>query len=177
MTLKPRPFHASAWAAGLGAWVGGALLLRVFPRLELEFFARGAAQGASLFTGAPVCRIEKGWMLPFADVPVVVTEACSATGYLLIVAALVGWQLSRHGRPPLLAIAVGLGAAGPTTILVNSLRIVAVAHAHRWIIPRLPAAYDSVAHLFTGVAVFLPSLIVLNLLLQAYGSRLSPSRR
>jgi exosortase/archaeosortase family protein len=146
-------------------------MLKLFPASELGIFSRGAAQLAGLFAGLPVLRVENGWMLPFPAVPVVVTEACSATSYWLMVAALVGWQWSRGGKHPVLGMLVGLAAACPITLAVNALRVICVTHAHRWISPQLPAAYDASVHLFAGMAVFLPSLIALNLLLQIYGSR------
>jgi exosortase/archaeosortase family protein len=151
---------------GLAAAAAGALVLFFVPTLEIELFARGAAQLAGFLGGSPVLRDEAGWMLPSGELPVLVTAACSGADFFLIVAALVGWQLARRGVRPAGAIVAGLAAAVPVAIYVNALRIVAVAQAHRWVIPRLPDAYGAFTHMLTGVAVFLPALIALNVLLE-----------
>jgi exosortase/archaeosortase family protein len=97
-----------------------------------------------------------------------VTAACSATDYYLMVVALITWQRTRHGQSALPALLVGLVAALPLTLFVNALRVITVTAAHRWFIPLLPATYGAFLHLVTGVAVFLPALIALNLLLETY---------
>jgi exosortase/archaeosortase family protein len=149
--------------------MGGALLLKLIPSLELALFAGGSARLASLFTGAPLLRVEEGWALATTGMPVVVTAACSATGYFLMVAALLGWQFARRGMSLGGAVVSGLIIGLPLSIAVNSLRIVAVMQAHRWAIPLLPEAYGSFLHMLTGVAIFLPALIALNLLLEYHG--------
>ena len=63
----------------------------------------------------------------------------------------------------------------PLTLFVNALRVVTVTAAHRWLIPLLPSAYDAFLHLLTGVAIFLPALIALNLLLETHGRPRSPA--
>ena len=174
------PASRGAWPlraalAGLGTATVGGLLLRLGPSLELDLFAAGAARLASLLTGAAVLRVDDGWLLALADRPVVVTAACSGVDYFLIVAALLGWQLARAGKSLPAAVVGAVALALPLTILVNALRVVAVTHAHRWVIPLLPETYRSFAHMFTGVAVFLPSLIALNLVLEAYGRSRRPA--
>ena len=163
-SLEGRAVWAGCAAAGSG-W----LLLRLIPQLELGLFARGAAWLAGFFTGAPILRVEEGWMLAGSGQPVVITTACSATGYFLIVATLVSWQLARHGKSPGRAAVTGFCAALPLAILLNALRVVTVTQAHRWLIPRLPEAYGPFLHMLTGAAIFLPALITLNLLLEIHG--------
>ncbi len=166
---------APAVTAALAAILLGALVLHLLPALELSLFAAGAARLAGLFTGTPVVRIAEGWLLPHPVFPVAVTAACSATDYYLMVAALITWQRARRGRSPAPALLVGLAAALPLTLFVNSLRVVTVTAAHRWLIPLLPSAYDAFLHLLAGVAVFLPALIALNLLLEIHGRSRSPA--
>jgi exosortase/archaeosortase family protein len=69
-----------------------------------------------------------------------------------------------------------LAGAVPVTLFINGLRLIAVAHAHRWVIPRMPEAYGAFLHMLTGVAVFLPALIALNLIFEIYGRSRTPSR-
>jgi exosortase/archaeosortase family protein len=147
----------------------GGLLLTLFPLLELELFAGGSARLASLLTGSVILRIEEGWALPAASAPIVVTTACSATGYFLLIAALIGWHRARRGKSLVGAILAGLVVGLPLSITINSLRVVAVMQAHHWVIPLLPDAYGAFLHMLTGVAVFLPSLVALNLLLEYHG--------
>lgn len=104
-----------------------------------------------------------------------VTEACSATDFYLMTTALLGWHLATRLRWPL-ALAGAVAAAIPITVLVNALRIIAVAQAHRWVIPRMPDAYENFLHMLTGAAVFLPALIVLNLVFEYYGRPSDSSR-
>ena len=181
MASFPPDYPASAatvrsLAPALAAALCGGLLLKLIPALELALFARGAAELAGLFTGTPVVPINAGWLLPSPALPVAVTAACSATDFFLMVAALVSWQLARHGQHPVRATLAGLGAALPLAIFLNALRIVAVSAAHRWFIPLLPDAYGSFLHLLTGAAVFLPALIALNLLLESHGRPRLPAR-
>ena len=107
--------------------------------------------------------------MPLDGAPVTVTLACSATDYFLIVASLVGFQAARARVNPFIAASAGLAVAVPLTLLVNAIRIITVAHAHPWFISRLPAAYEAFLHMTVGAAVFLPSLILLNLCLESYG--------
>jgi exosortase/archaeosortase family protein len=156
-------------ASGLVAATLGELLTRIFPALELGLFAGGAARLAALFTGSPVVRTEQGWALPDGSSPVVVTAACSAAGFFVIVAALIAWHLARRGWSVAFSALEGLVAALPVAIFINALRIVTVAQAHRWVIPLFPDSFGPFLHLLTGVAVFLPSLIALNLILEHHG--------
>ncbi len=172
--IPMEPAMASALALGCGV-----LALRVAPWMENEVFAHGAARLAGLFLGVPGVRTEEGWALPFAAQPVMVTTACAATDFYLMAAAVLGWHIMRRaGRMAWLpaAVVVALLAALPVTLLVNALRIVAVAHAHHWVISRLPASYDAFLHMLTGASVFLPALIALNLLLELYGRSATAAR-
>ena len=154
----------------LAATVGGTLL-KLFPSLEVDVFSKGTAHLAGLFTGAPAIRIDEGWVLPSDGRPILVTTACSASHYCLIVAFVVGAHLCRRGKSALHSSLSGLVLAFPLCLLVNALRVIAVTQVHRWIIPRLPEAYGPFLHLITGVAIFLPALIALNLLLEFYARR------
>jgi exosortase/archaeosortase family protein len=169
------PPSVRGFAAGLVAAAFGALLLRLFPGLELKLFAGSAARLVGLFTGSPVLWTGQCWELPSATVPVAITAACSATDFFLMAAALIAWQLARRGRRLAFAIPTGVVVAAPLAISINALRIIAVAEAHRWVIPLFPDAYEPLLHMLTGAAVFLPSLIVLNLLLEFHGRRHTPS--
>ena len=168
-----RPAICSATAGGI-AVVGVLLLLQAFPDLELAFLAQGAARLAGIFTGSPVFRTEHGWALPATSVPVVVTSACSATGFLVLVAALVAGQLARRGRSVGAAVLAGWVAAPPVAVFVNALRLVTVVQVHRWVGSYLPENYDAFTHLLAGVAVFLPALVALNLLLEFRECRPAP---
>ncbi|MEY4487721.1 MAG: hypothetical protein RIQ79_229 [Verrucomicrobiota bacterium] len=177
---KPTTFPIVAALAAALVLVGGLLALRLAPGLVNDVFAQGAGRLAGVFLGVPGVRMEAGWALPFAAQPVLVTAACAATDFYVMAAALLGWHFMRRaGRPVWLPVVVAgaLLAAVPVTLLVNALRIVAVAHAHHWVISRLPVSYDAFLHMLTGAAVFLPALIGLNLLLE-YNGRISlPSSR
>lgn len=155
--------------APLTAVAVGSFILRGAPGLELDFFAQGAAQIASLLLGAPLTRIDTGWLLSTTDRPVLVSTACSATDFFIIVAALLAWQSARRGSPLWRAAPTALVAAIPLAIAVNALRIVAVTQAHLWVIPHFPENLGASLHLLTGVAIFLPALIALNLLLELHG--------
>lgn len=94
------PEVAAAAAAGVGL-----LLIKLLPSLELGLFAAGSARLASLFTGQPVLRVENGWMLPHADLSIVVTAGCSATDFFLMVATLLAWRLMEKTRTRTAAMA------------------------------------------------------------------------
>jgi len=146
----------------------------VFPVLENEFFGRGSAILAGLFSGAPVVRVDSGWWVGMANAPVVVTTACSATDYFTITTLLIAWQLHRTAGRTVVRAVLGLVMAVPLTLGVNAFRIVVVTQLQNWTGALLPAIYGHFVHLLIGVAVFLPSLIALNLLLEIYGkSRVS----
>ena len=167
----PMTFSVGAGAAGLGA-----VLLAVAPALTREVFIGGAARVGSVFSRAAAVRMDEGWALVIAGQPVLVTDACSATDFYLMTTALLGWHLAKKMRWPL-AVVCAVAGAIPLTVLVNALRIVAVAQAHRWVIPRMPAAYEPFLHMLTGAAVFLPALIVLNLIFEYHHGRSSDASR
>ncbi|MEO6006032.1 MAG: exosortase/archaeosortase family protein [Opitutus sp.] len=168
-----------SWALVSGAVSAGAaaLFVHLCPGFEFNILAQGAARVAALVCGSSMEVSTRGFAVPEAQVPVIVTAACSAADYFCIMAALVTWQLARRAPRAWVMIPVGLAAAVPLTIIVNALRILSVAHAHRWIIPHFPAAYSSFLHLTAGVAVFLPSLIALQFLFSRHGYRHAVSAR
>lgn len=147
------------------------------PGFETHVLSAGAARLAAFFSCSHVLSTEAGYALPNASVPVVVSAACSAADFYVLLATLTAWQLTRARWPVVLAGAIAVTAALPLTVFVNALRIVAVAGAHRWIIPHFPPTYAALVHMATGVAVFLPALIAANLFLETYGLRHAPSRR
>ena len=175
----PTTFHVRGILAGVIAAACGALLLKVFPSLETELFIGGASRLAGLLAGVAAVRVDEGWALVFPGQPLMVTAACSATDFALMTAALLGWHFARRAERAALLPAAAAGAlivAVPLAITVNALRLVAVAQAHRWVIPRMPEAYGHFLHMLTGVAVFLPALIGMNLLLEFYGRSRIPAR-
>lgn len=166
---KITSFPARSVGAGLVALLSAGLAwgsLELAPQAALEVFARGAALLAGWLTGMQPARVDDGWLLAGGTPPVVVSEACSATGYFAIVAALLGWRLTQTGRTWWQAAGMATGAAFVLTLVINALRIVVVMQAHRWVIPRLPEAYAPFLHMLAGVAVFLPALVGLNLFLE-----------
>ncbi|MFT3782260.1 MAG: archaeosortase/exosortase family protein [Nibricoccus sp.] len=66
-------------------------------------------------------------------------------------------------------VVVGVLGALVLAITANGLRVAAVVQAHRWVIPHFPDQYRGALHLATGLAVFLPALVGVNLLLEKYG--------
>ncbi len=163
--------------APLLALAAAVALVSVFPAAAFSAFAGGAAHLADLFYAGSVERVAEGWRLAPASFPrpVLVTRACAATDYFVLLAPVVAWRLRPLLRGPVAAAALGLALAVPLTLAINALRILAVAEAHRWVIPRFPAAYGDFLHLLVGVAVFLPALLVLNLVLRHHVSARLPS--
>jgi exosortase/archaeosortase family protein len=167
-----------AWraaAVGIVAAGAGALLVQSVPPVRIDLFAAGAAKLAAMLLGAGVERTNGAWVIAFGDRSVAVTAACSGTDFFLMVCVLVGWRLLGHEKSFARAVFASLALALPITLLVNALRVVAVAQAHRWVIPLLPERHAAFAHMFTGVAVFLPSLIALNSVLEMYAKRHRPT--
>lgn len=158
-------FRARRFAApGLaGALVIAAL--RQWPAIEMDVLAQGAARVASLFLGCPLIREEVGWTLESSRVASTVSAACSGADFLAIFAVVLAWRLTARGLNTARSLAITLTASVPLVIVINAVRIVAVTHAHRWVIPLFPASCSAFLHLATGVAVFLPALIFLHVLL------------
>jgi len=163
--------------AGVVSACAAAALLHFVPAFEINVLARSAARLTAFFCGSPVLALTQGFAVPGANVPVIVTSDCSAADFFCMVAALVTWQLVQRPLKTWIAIPAGLAAALPLTIFVNGLRILTVAQAHRWFIPLFPEAYAPFLHLTTGVAVFLPSLIVMQLLFEYHAPRHAASPR
>ena len=161
-------------AAGITA-VCSVWLLRWAPHLEIDCFAQGSARLASLLLDTTVARVDAGWLLPTSDLQVLVSTACSATDFYAIVGALIAWQCARRGHRLWRATLIGFIGAAPIAIGVNALRVVAVMQAHRWVIPTFPDSLHASLHLLTGVAVFLPALVALNLLFEYYGRIARPT--
>lgn len=154
--------------SSLLAVTSSAAAIHFFPQVELALFARGAATLASLFTGAPVLQAEQGWLLPLQGQPILVSQACSGTTFFTIVSAILAWHLAQRTKSLPKAASLSLLLSLPIATFINALRIVCLAQAHRWAIPLLPDTYAAFAHMLVGVAVFLPSLIALNIALEYY---------
>lgn len=156
----------------LGAVGAGALILKTMPWVVESVFIGGAARLTGLLAGVPVVRMDEGWSLGFAEPPLMVTAACSATDFFMLTTVLLAWHFARRTKRAVwlpAAAAGALVAAVPLTVFINALRLIAVAQAHRWVIPQLPAAYESFLHMLTGMAVFLPALIALNFFFEIHG--------
>src|SRR5690606_3639788 len=139
-------------AVAIGAGVSGAA-----PALQHDVFIGGAARVAGLLSGAAAVRLDEGWALSISGQPVVVTAACGARDFYLMTTALLGWHLAQRGGRAggwSLAVAGAVLAAVPLVLFINALRVVVVAQAHRWVIPRMPEAYESFLHMLAGAAVF-----------------------
>jgi len=142
--------------------------LTIWPSLGLEFFCRGAGWLAAVMTGCPMVRVENGWMLSAAS-PVVVTSACSGTTYFVLLAVLFGWHVQQRVRRSFVAVGAAIACAVPTAVAVNGLRVAAVLQTHRWLYPLFPDSFRPFLHMLTGVAVFLPALIAINLACEIHG--------
>lgn len=159
-----------AVVTGAAAGTAGFGLLHAFPEWCDVVFTHGAARLAASLTGAAI-EPGAGNMLRLGERAFEVTHACSGTDFFLMVAVLLGWQLTRSHHALWRTVFTAVAAALPVTLLVNGLRIVAVAQAQRWLLPLLPERYQPLAHMLTGAAVFLPALIALNLVLEYHARR------
>ncbi|GAB5559243.1 MAG: hypothetical protein SynsKO_08900 [Synoicihabitans sp.] len=163
-TLRRLGFTTLAGSLAWG-WISA------WPQKSFEILAGSSAQLVGWFSGSPVVGEPSGWLLAGTSVPIAVTEACSAKDFYLMVTLLLAWHatarpsntLSIFGR-----VGAALLLALPLTIATNTLRILAVSQAHRWVIPQFPDVYDPILHMATGAAVFLPILIGLNLAFESH---------
>jgi len=171
------PTVRAIWAGSATLAIGW-ILLNTFPSCEIDVFSAGAARVAGIVTGLPTFRVEQGWMLPTAGPwSVVVSPACSASHYFLMISALLSGHFARRGHSLVLSVAIGLLVGFPLTLLINALRILSVIQVYRWVVPHVLARRVPFLHTLTGVAVFLPCLIGINLLLEKYGSVFRSHRR
>lgn len=126
---------------------------------------------AGLLSGAPVFSTEDGWLIPILSQPVLVNKACSGTDFYLLSCALLAWHLPNISGKAYYCIPLALFGAFLLAISVNALRVVCLAQAHFWIIPRAPENYASFIHMLTGIAIFLPALILINLAFEYHDRR------
>lgn len=149
----------------------GWLILAYFSALELGWFARTAARVASLFIGSGIRQDPAGWSFYSGNLEVLVSSACSGTGFFIILATLLSLQLCRPGWRMLAGCAFSIGLAFLAAPLINGLRITLVAELHRWILPQIPLSAHAFIHMLAGAAVFLPVLIFINLLIERYAGK------
>jgi exosortase/archaeosortase family protein len=149
-----------------GAISGG--ILMCWPAIQSAIFCHGASAFAGLLSGLPAIRVENGWLLP-AALPMVVTNACSGTTYFILLTALLGWHIGNRNRFVPIAAAVAIASALPLSIGINGFRIAVLVQVHRCLIPRFPESFAPFLHLLSGVAIFLPALIIVNLVCEIYG--------
>jgi exosortase/archaeosortase family protein len=164
-----RPPRPPLLAAAL-AFAGASAATHFRTESAFTLFAGGAAHLVHLGRPGQVTRLPEGWLLagdPSAR-PLLITEACSALDFFALLSALIAWRLAAPLRAPLRSALLALIAAIPLTLGINTLRILAVSAAHQWLIPRVPAPYADFLHLLAGVAVFLPALVLLNLVLSPH---------
>jgi exosortase/archaeosortase family protein len=153
----------SAVLAAVGAWG-----LISWPGVEREIFCHAAAWLAGLLSGSPVLAVGDGWEL-VSPITAVVTVACSGTTYYVMVAALIGWHLGKGYCRVWGRAIVAVVCALPAALVINAVRIVVVMQAHCWVIPHFPKTYSPFLHMLTGMTVFLPAFIALNIFLETYG--------
>jgi exosortase/archaeosortase family protein len=146
--------------------VAGAAL----PMWSRDVLCMPAALAAAFWLGTPIDFDDGGYpVLLRGDAMVRVGPECSALEFLALVYGLAVAQVLRPrsaaSRPSVTMQMTGwlLGAWG-ITVGVNTLRILAVVMM-RGLAPILPAN-DHLTHLGIGVLIFLPSLLVLNLLIE-----------
>lgn len=158
-----------------GVLIAGLLLNAFAPAVETTVFARGAAYAAATLTGAPVEAMSQGWVVPFGSEPIIVTAACSGFDFWVLLSLIFTWRLLGKHRLVRSAAIIGMICAIPVTWVINGVRIIALAHAHRWIIPHWPEAYEGFLHLAVGVLIFLPALVAFHAL--PHFHRITPSDR
>ena len=130
------------------------LVLALLPEaFVLAAFCRGPAEAAAFYYGAPL----DAETLAFTarGVSLAVTRACAATDFFALVAAtLVAARIL--GRRRAWFLPVDLLLAWIVTVVVNSLRVIALVP----IDALFPKDRVPIVHLATGVAFFLPALVI-----------------
>lgn len=125
----------------------------------------------SLFTGSPSFQADAGWILSFPTTTLLISKACSGTGFFIIMCVLFGWHFTDKTQYHMLNLVLAVTVALFLSIFINALRIICLLQAHHWLFPLLPENYSAFAHMLIGVAAFLPTLIALNALLEFYGRK------
>jgi exosortase len=136
--------------------------------LPLQLLATRFGVAALHLTGIPVLR--EGNVIALAHTTLEVTEACSGIRSLvslLALAVLYGYFTDPR-RLPRIVIAL---SSIPIAIVANGLRITGTGIAAHYF---GPAAASGFLHTFSGVAVFVTSLLMLVAVAHALGMRVSP---
>lgn len=130
-----------------------------FAGIRLAAFSQPAARLSSIFLGAPCNATAQGYRIECAALPVLVSLACSGTGFFVLLTAMLAGLLCRYRRLTPLTIATALVAAYAVTLLTNACRITLGWFASVWARHTLPESMWPGVHLSVGVLVFMSALV------------------
>ncbi|MBL7115168.1 MAG: hypothetical protein ISS35_05325 [Kiritimatiellae bacterium] len=122
-------------------------------------FCLPAARFSAFFLGAPCVRVDDGYLIENAVLPVLVSLACSGTGFFVLLTAMLLGLICRYRKPSLpLAFGVIVAAYG-ISLVTNVCRITLGYFASVGARCLLPECLWAGIHLSVGVLVFLSALV------------------
>jgi exosortase K len=139
------------------------MLVTLFENLkvELTYFVYPTGKLTSFFCGGFSSFSEEGFRLLIAEVPVLISTACSGLTFFCILFSFITIsRISIYKKISLLLLCY------PLTIIANMFRIISSAHTHQLIGSHLPGGLFHTVHLVTGVIVYLTFFIFISLFIQ-----------
>jgi exosortase K len=130
------------------------------------FFCFPAAQLSALFLSAPCVRVAEGYLIEVGDLPILVSLACSGSGFFVLLLAMMLGLVCRHNKLSVTSVSLVAIAAYGVMLVANVCRItlgffVAVLSRHI-----LPECLWAGIHLCVGVLVFLCALVLVYLYME-----------
>lgn len=159
--MTPRfPWRAAAAACGTVILLH--LLAFAVPSLVADAFCKPAAFLAALYFNAPAVFDSQGAVIARSAGDIEIYSPCSGFQFFTLLVGLTAFALAdqRVARRHPVFFSLTLPAAYLITLVVNAGRIVAVAGGVALLQGHLPPDVMDALHIGTGVAVFLPVLLV-----------------
>ncbi len=148
---------------------GIAFLAQLMPGVFFTLLGYPAAIVSSWWLGVAYATTAEGVLLMNADLPILVTSACSGSGFLALVCGiatpfLMAPERRRYGW-------LVVPGAILLTIVANSARIITGWYSGIWARQVLSQTYWPAIHLATGIVVFLTVLVAVHIVLSVLDRR------
>ncbi len=141
----------------------------LFPEMTAIFFSLPAAKTSSLFLGTPCIETEPmTYTLPHPVMTVHVVPSCSGYSFWTILISFFLFRVLQkyHYKKAMKYASIFIPASYIISIILNAFRITAAFYTSIIAQNFMNAKYAQVLHLWLGILIFFPALILINIIFE-----------